>query len=292
MRTVNFFKCSVLAVIMLFIATTAFSQNPALEVISTAGGFVAPNMTQAQRTALSAVQGNLVWQNDGVTGYYYYQGLQWVRINDATALTGIVPVVNGGTGVGTFTLNGILYGNGTSPVLATPASTAANQVIVTTAAGGAPTFQSLGGVTQTVYKGLTNTGVGGAQAAGEASVVGYTNSITTGIYYSSCYWQGYTGANSETQIKMPKCVITRIHVFLAANGTATGTSTFRVVNSTTAVTTAFAPAIPATPAAGVYDAIGYAVCADGDLISISNLGSTAAGAIFIGKIEITYYLLP
>src|SRR5882724_5288489 len=48
-----------------------------------------------------------------------------------------VPVGTGGTGATTFTVNGVLYGNGTSAILA-PAQGAANSVL--TANAGSPTY--------------------------------------------------------------------------------------------------------------------------------------------------------
>ena len=40
----------------------------------------------------------------------------WGSVNQATDITGISPVVNGGSGVATLTTNSILFGNGTAPV--------------------------------------------------------------------------------------------------------------------------------------------------------------------------------
>ena len=55
-----------------------------------------------------------------------------------------VTVAQGGTGAGTFTDNGILYGNGTGAIAATAVGTAA-QVLTSNGAGVAPTFQDVAG---------------------------------------------------------------------------------------------------------------------------------------------------
>jgi hypothetical protein len=55
---------------------------------------------------------------------------------------GSLAVARGGTGVGTFTLNGVLYGNGTSPVQATAAG-AADTVLRIPGGGGAPGFGAI-----------------------------------------------------------------------------------------------------------------------------------------------------
>ncbi|HYF51304.1 MAG TPA: hypothetical protein VEJ63_17955 [Planctomycetota bacterium] len=57
-----------------------------------------------------------------------------------TNLTGTLPVNKGGTGQVTFTTNGVLFGNAAGNLNVTAASTAAGQVLQTTASGGAPTF--------------------------------------------------------------------------------------------------------------------------------------------------------
>lgn len=137
------------------IASPAFSQNGVainttnspshssaiLDVSSGTKGVLMPRMTAADRAAIaSPATGLTVYQTDGTTGYYYYNGAAWVRLGDAADLSGTVPVSKGGTGVGSLTSNGVLYGNGTGNVQVTPASTAANSYLTTTTAGGAPVW--------------------------------------------------------------------------------------------------------------------------------------------------------
>jgi hypothetical protein len=55
-----------------------------------------------------------------------------------TGVTGIMPVANGGTGVATLTLNGVVFGNDTSPAGITAAGTTGQVLTATT--GGAPTW--------------------------------------------------------------------------------------------------------------------------------------------------------
>jgi hypothetical protein len=57
-------------------------------------------MTSAQRTAISSpASGLMVYQTDGTTGLYYYNGTAWIYIINATSST--LPVANGGTGATT-----------------------------------------------------------------------------------------------------------------------------------------------------------------------------------------------
>jgi uncharacterized protein (TIGR02145 family) len=52
-----------------------------LDVKSTSKGLLVPRMTAAQRTAISSpATGLLIWQTDGIQGYYYYSGTNWVGL--------------------------------------------------------------------------------------------------------------------------------------------------------------------------------------------------------------------
>lgn len=67
--------------------------------------------------------------------------------NDITSLTGLttdLSVSQGGTGAGTFTANGVLYGNGTSALGVTATGTS-GQVLTSNGSGSAPTFQDAAG---------------------------------------------------------------------------------------------------------------------------------------------------
>jgi hypothetical protein len=67
----------------------------------------------------------------------------WGQVNlaQATAVTGILPVVNGGTGASTLALNGVLFGNAASPVGVT-AIGAEHQVLTVGASPFVPVFSS------------------------------------------------------------------------------------------------------------------------------------------------------
>lgn len=65
-----------------------------------------------------------------------------VDIDGVLSLTTALSVANGGTGATTLTSNGVLLGNGTSPVSATAAGTA-NQVLRVPSGGGSPAFGAI-----------------------------------------------------------------------------------------------------------------------------------------------------
>jgi hypothetical protein len=61
---------------------TSQDASAAFQVDSTTKGALLPRMTNAQRTAISSppATGLLVYQTDGVSGYYYFNSTIWVRI--------------------------------------------------------------------------------------------------------------------------------------------------------------------------------------------------------------------
>ena len=85
-----------------------------LELKTTTRGFLMPRMNAAQRNAISnPAAGLMVVQTDNQVLTYNLATLQWEASDiDATTITGILDVANGGTGVSTIT--GMVKGNGTS----------------------------------------------------------------------------------------------------------------------------------------------------------------------------------
>jgi hypothetical protein len=60
---------------------TTGDASSVLDVISVSKGFLAPRMTEAQRTTISSpATGLLVYQTNNIAGYYYYDGVAWVII--------------------------------------------------------------------------------------------------------------------------------------------------------------------------------------------------------------------
>lgn len=59
-----------------------------LDVSSTTKGLLIPRMTAAQRTAIvTPATGLLVYQNDGDSGFYYYNGTGWFLLITAAVNT-------------------------------------------------------------------------------------------------------------------------------------------------------------------------------------------------------------
>ena len=101
------------------IGTTSPHASAKLEVFSENKGFLPPRMTASQRNNIpSPAAGLMVYQTDGTSGLYYYNGTAWIYIINST--TNVVSVVNGGTGTTTATGTGSVVLN-TSPSLITPA---------------------------------------------------------------------------------------------------------------------------------------------------------------------------
>jgi hypothetical protein len=73
------------------IGTLTPHQSAKLHLNSTTKGFLIPRMTEAERLAIpinplipSPATGLMVYQTDGVDGYYYWDGTQWQRISTDT----------------------------------------------------------------------------------------------------------------------------------------------------------------------------------------------------------------
>jgi hypothetical protein len=159
-------------------------------------------------------------------------GAKWVG-GDPDILTP-VPVSSGGTGVATLTLNGVLYGNGTSPVLVT-AQGGANSVL--TANSGAPVFSSTPTVTSITTTGGTTTLAGTVTISGTAS---YTTANPT--FFSS------TGSGAVVLATSPTISGATLSGALSITGTATYTTanpTFFSATGSGAVVLATAPTLSA-----------------------------------------------
>jgi hypothetical protein len=81
------------------VGTTSPDASSILDVSSNSKGFLAPRLTAAQRTGiLSPATGLLVYQTDGTTGFYYFNGAVWVAYGANTVSTGASLTGNGAPG--------------------------------------------------------------------------------------------------------------------------------------------------------------------------------------------------
>lgn len=168
-----------------------------LDVTSTDKGFLPPRMTNAQRTNIpSPAAGLMVYQTDGTTGLYYYNGTAWIYIINST--TNVVSVVNGGTGTTTSTGTG-------SVVLNTNATLASPTLTTPTLGVASGTSLSLSGTTASTS---TSTGAlivsGGVGIAGQFFAGGIQNTpignttANAGSFTSLSASGNLTGGNSST----------------------------------------------------------------------------------------------
>lgn len=139
---------------------TAANSKSILDSHSTTKGMLIPRMTTTQRDAISGPPTSLMIFNTTL-GFYQYYNSAWLSLVCETctqtltnktmsgasntftnipldsAVVNILPVLNGGTGAGTLTLNGMLYGNGTSAVGVTSAGS--QYQVFQSGASGVPT---------------------------------------------------------------------------------------------------------------------------------------------------------
>jgi microcystin-dependent protein len=68
------------------IGTSTPDASAQLDISSSSKGLLTPRMTSAQRTSISnPATGLLVFQTDGISGFYYYNGSSWTNLSSASA---------------------------------------------------------------------------------------------------------------------------------------------------------------------------------------------------------------
>src|SRR5205085_1495613 len=83
------------------VGVTSADASSILDLTSTTKGMLAPRMTLAQRTAISSpATGLLVYQTDGSTGFWFYNGATWTLMSTSVT-TGWLTTGNAGTVDGT-----------------------------------------------------------------------------------------------------------------------------------------------------------------------------------------------
>jgi hypothetical protein len=170
------FVCITLMTAMLLASNELFAQNVGinsdsstpdasamLDVKSTTKGFLAPRMTQAQRTAISSPATSLlVYQTDGTAGYYYYNGSSWSRLSSSElSLSQGKIYIGNGYGVATeqtLSVTSIGYSKVTNSMLA-------GSITYDKLAGGITNDQLDGSITSDKLAG----GITNAQLAGSIS---------------------------------------------------------------------------------------------------------------------------
>jgi trimeric autotransporter adhesin len=94
-----------------------------LDVKSASKGFLVPRMTDAERIGiLSPAVGLLVYQTNGVNGYYYYNGTSWLLMSTGALPGGIAGQTLRHDG-SVWAANSLLFNNGTNVGIGTTAPT-------------------------------------------------------------------------------------------------------------------------------------------------------------------------
>jgi hypothetical protein len=152
---------------------------------------------------------NAVWNGTtigtayGGTGLTSFSAANYAlySTNSSTLTAGTLPVAAGGSGAVTFTANGILYGNGTSPVGVTAAGATGEVLVGNT--GGAPSWSAISGSLvssfQTSLSGLTpSTAITGAVTlAGTLGVTSGGTGTTTTFTAGSVVFAGASGTYTQ-----------------------------------------------------------------------------------------------
>lgn len=155
-------------------------------------------------------------------------------------VSGILPVVNGGTGAATYTTNGVLYGAGTSPVLAT-AQGAANSIL--TANAGAPSFSAT--------PRIDALGIGAAATGTGLTIVGKTTGNAIADLSNTFTGTAATGISSSVSLNLTATANVQRGIYsqLDTFGTGNLTGSIVAIEGSTTVT-------PATGTPSVTTAVG------------------------------------
>jgi len=129
---VNFFKVYAQGMAVNSTGATA-APSAMLDVNSTTQGVLIPRMTAAQRTAISSpASGLLVYQTDGIAGFYFYNGSVWYSLNSTSTTAVIGNSLGNATFIGTgsslsytiLTTDGMVTGGCTECYFTLPAANA------------------------------------------------------------------------------------------------------------------------------------------------------------------------
>ena len=174
------------------INSTAASADPSamLDVSSINKGLLVPRMTLAEKNAIvTPANGLLIYQIDGVIGFWHYNGTTWVQAMGPTGATGTAGTngTNGATGstgaTGTAGTNGT---NGTNGATGSTGATGAAGTNGTNGTNGTTGATGATGTAGTNGTNGTNGATGSTGATGTAGTNG-TNGVT-----------GATGPNNVT----------------------------------------------------------------------------------------------
>jgi fibronectin-binding autotransporter adhesin len=183
--------------------------------------------------------------------------------SDITSLTGLttdLSVAQGGTGASTFTANGVLYGNGTSALQATAASTAAGQCLITVTAGAAPTWGT-----------CTGDGVGLTAEADTLQTVTGRGSITT-------IASTFQGGATIRGITVDNATANTDKILIAVNGAAGAGTVFNGTITNADLTAARTWTLPDASGTIAVSASGnIALSATGNITFTGTLGAANGG---------------
>ena len=203
-------------------AAPSWSNATSVAVTSISFGTTGLTPNTATQGAVT-VAGTLATANGGTNLTTFTAANNAIYSTSASVLTaGTLPVAAGGTGATTLTLNGVLYGNGTSAVQIT-AQGAANTIL--TANAGAPSFSA----TPTIGTSVTVPLVIGGTAAGSTLTLQSTSGA--GTTDSVVLKTGNNGAVTAATFNTAG-VATSVNWYNTATQTATNTATLTAAQIT------------------------------------------------------------
>ena len=197
-----------------------------------------------------------------------------VNLSTSVAVTGTLPLANGGLGTTTLTVNSVLLGNGTSAISAV-ANVTSGYVLTANGTGSAPTFQGAGGLSN--QPGLSVLGVTGNSTTTPTAITGTIDQVLRVASNGTALTFGalnLAGASAVTGV-LPVGNGGSGTSALTAHGVLVGAGTSTVVIT--------------APGSGGQLLIGQSVASDPQFATVGgDLTMTAAGTATISNNVVTY----
>ena len=189
---------SVLSYAQVGINTNTPDSSSALDIESSTGGILIPRLTETQRDAISSpATGLMIYQTDQTTGFYFYNGTAWTRIEGVAGPQGPQGIQGPAGNDGADGTNGVDGSNGSSAyeIWLTAGNTGTEAEFLTSLVGAQGETGPQG--PQGIQGETGATGQTGPQ--GETGIVSVTNSGGDGsiAYNSSTKVITYTGPSSN-----------------------------------------------------------------------------------------------
>jgi len=210
-----------------------------LDVSSTQSGLLIPRMIELQRTTIALpAKGLLVYQTDGVEGFYYYEGLVWTRLASGQFIE-TDPAVKGN--------NGIIKSNGATLSAATPGS---DYLTPTGSASGLTNFPTLNQNTTGTASNVTGVVAPAHGGTGQTGTTAAFNALSPMTTAGDIIYGEFAGSGTRLTKGTSGQVLTMNAGATAPGWSASASGTVTSVSGTTPITVSSGTTTPQVSVSG------------------------------------------